>query len=410
MNPISTASSSETPVIQPSATYQFDPGWRIFLAVVASLLFFGALAVEYRVVILIGTQPVGLGVFLFVVFAVLAATFAWLFAILLTWRVTLRPDALETSSWWTGRRLRRVEIDGCRRRNAGSAGTFLDVVPAVARLKTIRLPLSFMRTDAAFFAWFSGFRDLDLADVQSAIAAVAANADFGATPEQRLRRLALARKAAGALGLLAVAVAAWGLISPQPYPLAIASLAALPALGLILAALSRGLFQIVRWTKNDASLGTVCALPSLTVMLRVLFDLNMVSGVSSLIGPASVGAGIVMSILAVADRKTRSQPAILVICGLIAGIYFFGVIGEANALLDHSPASAVRSQIIDKHVSSGKATTYHFRLAPWGPVTEPSDVSVPHDLYDRLQPGNPVCIQLHSGALDMPWFVVLACR
>jgi hypothetical protein len=409
MNPISTA-STQMPVIQASATYQFDPGWRIFLAVVASLLFFGALAAEYRIVTLIGTQPVGLGLFLFVVFAVLAAALAWLFGIILTWRVTLRPDAIETSSCWAEKRLRRIEIDGCRRRNAGSAGTFLDVVPAVARLKTIRLPLGFMRTDVAFYAWFSGFRDLDLADVQNAVAAVAANSDFGATPEQRLRRLALARRAAGALGFLAVAVAAWGLIRPQPYSLVIASLAALPALGLIVAALSRGLFQIVRWTKNDASLGAVCALPSLTVMLRVLFDLNMVSGVSSLISPAFIGAGIVMSMLAIADRKIRSQPAILVICGSIAGIYCFGVIGEANALLDRSPASAVRSQIIDKHVNSGKATTYHFQLAPWGPVTESGDVSVPHDLYERLQPGDPVCIRLHSGALDLPWFVVLACR
>jgi hypothetical protein len=265
-----------------------------------------------------------------------------------------------------------------------------------------------MQTDAAFLAWFSAFRDLDATDMHHSVAVVAANADFGATPEQRLRRLALARKVAGALGFLAAAVAIWSFLWPQPYALLMASLAALPLLALILVVLSRGLFRIFAWTKIDAGLGMVFSLPTLAVMFRVLFDLNMVS-VLPLIGAAAIGAGVFVSIITVADRKIRSQPAMLVVCGLVAGLYFFGVIGEANALLDRSPLSVIRSQIVAKHVSRGKTTTYHFTLAPWGARSDPDDASVPRDLYDRLQPGNPVCVLLHNGELGMPWFVVRGC-
>jgi hypothetical protein len=378
------------------------------LAVVSGLLFFGALALEYRVFTRIGTQPVGTGLFVFLIFAALTAASTWLFAIFLSWHVTLTPDAIETSSWWASRRLRRVQIDGCRRRNAGSAGMFLEVVPAAARLKTIRLPLSFMQTDVAFFAWFSAFRDLDLADMKNSVAAVADNADFGATPEQRLRRMVLARKVAGALGFLAAALAVWSFFRPQPYAVLIASLAALPALALILAARSRGLFRIYAVTKVDAGLGMVFSMPALAVMLRVLLDLNMVSFLP-LIGAAAISAGAFASIIAIADRQIRTQPAMLAVCGLVAGLYFFGVIGEANALLDRAPVPVIRSQIMAKHVSQGKTTTFHFTLAPWGARSETDDASVPRDLYDRLQPGNPVCIPLHKGALGMPWFVVQAC-
>ena len=82
--------------------------------------------------------------------------------------------------------------------------------------------------------------------------------------------------------------------------------------------------------------------------------------------------------------------------------YSLGDVGEANALFDHSQLSVFRSQVMSKYVTSGKTTRYHLRLAPWGPHDEPSDVTVPYTLYDRLQPGNQACVRLHQGALGMP--------
>jgi hypothetical protein len=278
----------------------------------------------------------------------------------------------------------------------------------VSHLKTIRLPVSFLQTDADFFTWFSALQNLDAADADNSLAAAMNNAAFGATPQRRLKRLAFARKVAGALTILAAALAIWSFVWPQPYWLAITSLAALPVLALILVMLSGGLFRIFAMTKIDAGLGYVFSISALAITMRVLFDLNIVSE-WPLIGASVIGAGASVLVIALIDRKTVSQPILLVACGLVAGLYFFGLIGEANTLLDRTPEAIIRSQIMNKRVSQGKTTSYHFKLSPWGSQSEPNDASVPRDLYDRLQPGDPVCIVVHDGALGMPWFVVQAC-
>jgi len=104
-----------------------------------------------------------------------------------------------------------------------------------------------------------------------------------------------------------------------------------------------------------------------------------------------------------------ARPWALLGYGLLTSAYSLGLVGEANAWLDHSQLSVFRSQVMDRYITSGKITRYHLRLAPWGSRAEPSDVTVPHRLYDRLLPGNLACVLLHQGALGMPWFIVGSC-
>jgi hypothetical protein len=115
-------------------------------------------------------------------------------------------------------------------------------------------------------------------------------------------------------------------------------------------------------------------------------------------------------VTAVADRSLRTRRWMLLGLGLVTGAYAFGVIGEADALLDRSQVTVLRSQVLDKHITYGRAKTYHLKLAPWGPMSEGGDVSVAQAVYDRLEAGSTACIVLRSGALGMPWFIVLACR
>jgi hypothetical protein len=397
----------ETAIIPPPTTYKFAIGWQIFLTVFSVLIFSVALALGYRLINPIATDAGTTAVILLMI-AALAAPSIWLLVVVLTYRTTLTPDAIETSSWWAHQQLSRENISGIRRPNAENSGKFLVIIPAIAELKTIRLPIGFMNTDEAFSAWFSALRDLDAVDIQNSVTSIAENANFGATPAQRLHRLAVARKVAKALGFTAAVVTAWSFISPQPYWLVIGSLAGLPALALILAVLSRGMFRIVPRTKLDASLGSLCSIPASGILLRSLLDINMVS-TTSLIGAAAVSAGIVVCILVVTERVDRK--AILLLCGFIAGLYFFGVFSEANVLLDRSQASIVRSKIVDKRIDQGKAgTRYRITLAPWGALSEPNHAYVQRDLYDRIQPGGPACILLRNGALGVPWFTVMACH
>ena len=72
------------------------------------------------------------------------------------------------------------------------------------------------------------------------------------------------------------------------------------------------------------------------------------------------------------------------------------------------PAKNVQIRV--REFKSVDAKTYHLKLAAWGPMSEGGDVSVSQAVYDRLEPGSTACIVMRSGALGMPWFIVLACR
>ncbi len=396
--------------VAPSKTYRLSRPWRVFVAAVYIVLLCGAVGGICVMLMSASQRPAGAVAVACLVLAAFAAGTVWQLVIFLTWQATLTEDAIETSSWWSRRRLRRDQIEGLRLRSTGQGGRVLTVVPASAGLKKITLALRFMQTDPAFSAWFAGLRNLDAEGLQQSLAAIAANPAYGATPEQRLRRLQWARWIARGLDIAALAAVAWAFLWPQPYALLIATLAALPALAMLLVVMSRGLFRIgIGPAEAHANLGTVCALPAFTIMVRVLFDLNFVDWIP-LIAAAVVGAVVFSAVIAVADRGLRGQPWMLVGLALVAGAYALGAIGEADALLDGSAASVFQTRILEKHATYGKTTTYHLRLAPWGPVTEPGDVAVSHALYDRLEPGNPACLVLRGGALRMPWFVVLACR
>jgi hypothetical protein len=178
---------------------------------------------------------------------------------------------------------------------------------------------------------------------------------------------------------------------------------------LTLVIVSRGLLRIdARRADAHANLGHVFFLPGFLLLVRVLLDFDLVYWWLAIAAGGVVGVALIAA-AAAADRNMRRHLWTLLGCALLASIYGFGAVAEANVLLDRSRPSLFRSSVIDKHASYGKATRYLVRLAPWGPRDEPDDVSVSHPLYDRLQPGDPVCVLLRQGALGMPWFIILGC-
>lgn len=390
-------------------TYRFGLGWRILMTLVLGPLFCLALGVLY--VGLTGDKgqlsaaTVGTGL----IFGGFAAATAWLLIEVLSWRVTLAWDSIETSSLWRGRRLRRDQIAGIRYQKSDRTGRILVVIPTAADLKPIALRLRFIGKHEAFHAWFAALRDLDALDMNNSIASIAANAAFGTTPEQRLYRMERARKLARGLNLAAFGVAAWCLFAPQPYGLAIACAAALPAVAVILVGASRGLFRFGSG-KNEAYANVGAAIaPAFVVFLRALFDLNLLTS-WPLIAAAAIGAIGIAAILGATDRSLRARQWMLLVCGLAASAYAFGVLGEADILLDHSPPSVFRSMVLAKSIDHIRwLTIYHLRLAPWGPQRTTGNANVPQAVFEKLPAGRPACVLLRDGAFGISWFSVAPC-
>jgi hypothetical protein len=233
--------------------------------------------------------------------------------------------------------------------------------------------------------------------------------DPGSGRESRAHALAWAQRFAAALTFAAIAVAIWALFWPQPYGLLMALLAALPPLAIVTVVARRNLFRIGLGTGYEANLGTACAAPACVLFVRTLFDLNLLGWLPLTAFAAAVA--VVFFIAAVRrEVNLRRRWWRLAIAALLTGAYAFGLLGQVNVLFDFAPQSVLRSRVIDKHLGHSRIATYHLTLAPWGPVTEAADATLPSADYDRAEIDDPACIRLHDGALGMAWFTVAACR
>ena len=92
-----------------------------------------------------------------------------------------------------------------------------------------------------FKSWAAGLRDLVAEERKASEAGIAGNPDYGATPQERLERLARARTGMNWLSAVAFLVAAWCIVAPWPYLAAVGAAAVLPLLAMIAVASSGGL-------------------------------------------------------------------------------------------------------------------------------------------------------------------------
>jgi hypothetical protein len=227
--------------------------------------------------------------------------------------------------------------------------------------------------------------------------------------QSRARALGWAQRCAAAATIVAIVIAVWALFKPQPSWLLVTLLAALPPLAIVAVAARRNLFRIGLGSGYEANLGTACAAPACVLLARTLFDLNLVSWLPLTAFAAAVA--VVFLIAAIRrEINLRRRWWRLMIAALLTGAYAFGVLGQVNVLLDRAPQSVLRSRIIDKHLGHSRLASYHLTLAPWGPLADVHEATVPRDIYDAAEIGDPACIRLHDGALGMAWFTAATCR
>jgi hypothetical protein len=231
--------------------------------------------------------------------------------------------------------------------------------------------------------------------------------DLRATRERELVR---AQRLATGSTVIAVLIALAALFGPQPSDSLLALLLAVPLLAIICVIAWRNLFRIGLGTGlAQANLATACAVAACALFARTLLDLNLLSWLPLTAFAAAVA---VMSLLAAIGREPnlRRRWWRLLLASVIIGAYAFGVLGQLDLRLDRSPQSVLRSRVLDKHLGHTRMMTYHVTLAPWGPLGAPADATVPRELYEQLEIGDPTCVRLHDGALGIAWYTVMACR
>lgn len=337
-----------------------------------------------------------------------AALGAFLIASVPRSRVTLRADAIVVQGLFSSRTLSRDNIAGRRILPTQYIQTLV-IVPRSERDKKLKLALA-MRTDSAFVAWFAAIPDLDAEQLAKSEADLSADPDLGFHSEDRKEQLRTAKQTAKVLTAIAWIASLWGWFFPRPYNLVILILVALPVIAIVLQVRSRGIYQM-EGRRNDArpSLAVLFLLPGLILDLRAIQDLHLLRWAPLFILAILVTLGFSW-LLFQSDADMRRRPWSLLLIVLFGSAYCGGALCEANSLLDHSAGQNFSAAVTDKHISSGKTTTYYLALNPWGPQTAPSEVSVPADLYRSIALGDNVCISLYPGALHAPWYAIYRCQ
>jgi len=88
-------------------------------------------------------------------------------------------------------------------------------------------------------------------------------------------------------------------------------------------------------------------------------------------------------------------------------MYAFGFLITTNVAFDESEPDFYTAEVIDKHVSSGKTTTYYLKLNEWGPQTEVKDVSVAKEIYNNKEIGDRAIVYFNQGLYKIPYYAVI---
>jgi tetrahydromethanopterin S-methyltransferase subunit E len=380
---------------------------RVFAAIVLA-------AIILLLVYLIGVVLLNAGPFPMIKIAVavalggIALVLLRLLATELTYTVTLTDDTIAVSRWGWERVLARSEIAGRRELRGGNGRRWVTFIPIDPQAAPLRLASS-LATDAAFEAWIAGLRDLNAEDLKASEAGIADDPRYGATPQQRLARLARARTVMKGMNIAAIGVAAWCLIAPWPYLAAIGAAAIFPMLAAVVVAASGGLVRFVRLpTEAHAGAAAAPVFCAIALALRVYWDIYLVDWGPALTHGVVVGF-VLLTLAAILDRSLVRPILRLGVAAFAAVAYGIAVLVLADVHFDRSPGRDFQSRVLDSRINRGKGTSYFVTLAPWGPWRSAGEILVPHALFDRLTPGAPACIRMYDGTFGVRWFSVAAC-
>jgi hypothetical protein len=405
-----TSSASPSVTLDPSQfprTYQSSLGYRLaFISLGLILAAPSLLGIWYFATGRGGTAPGG-SIFLAALCLVFFLLGAYLVLAMLKSKLILTADSIELRDPFITKHMLRSQIAGWRILPTQYIST-LELVPRDPHAKKIKFPLT-LEVDEQFDAWLATLTSLDEQERSESFSQLKAQMDPTLTDDQREELLLKAHRFSKFLTWATGFAAVWGWFYPRPYPLVILLLSAIPPIAIYAGLRAKGVYQF-DGKRNDVrpSLAAPIIVPGLILSLRAISDFSFLRW-QQLLSPILVVAVTMTALLAAADPKSGKQRWLILATLFLAVAYGGGVTAMADALLDRSAPQVLQVEVLHKHISSGRSTTWYLHLAPWGPQDHAEDVSVSRSLYSSVQTGQIVCVYLYPGTLKIPWFQVARC-
>jgi hypothetical protein len=319
-------------------------------------------------------------------------------------KIVLRDDALERHGLFRTKIIAKSDIRGVRMYVVNGIKCLELVTTANKKIKIALL----IRLDVAFFAWLDTLTDLDQEELDDSERELQKDPILGITPGERSENLLHARQVAKWLNRIGMAALLWGMFYPHPYDAAIALNSGLPLVVALIMMRSSGLYDIEgRPNDRRPSMAMPIFGPSIVLGLRAVLDLEFLGVAPILVWGGIIGvAGGLLILRFAAPRRSRFSSIVLLV--FLAG-YAGAAIAFADTMLDKGQPTAHPVVVRDKRISRDNATVYYLTVDAFDGSATESDLSVDQALYERVNPGESVCVYVFPGALKIPWMEVGLC-
>ena len=386
--------------------FKIAKGWAIFIWIFAPglIALFGFLGVmpyteeKFDLTLALILTPISLGMIFLMVLGVIDTIKS---------KLIIDKTQLISISVFKTKRLDFKDIKGIK-----SDQNYLHFIPNSTDLKKIKVS-TYVGKYSQLANWAnSTFKNLDFEEIAQDTADILENVEYGRNTEEREYKLESTRKKTKILNTISLIIGLGTLFFPHFYKVQIITCAILPILGLILLKSSKGLIKLDD-TPNSAHpnlLGTLFT-PSAALMIRAIMDFNVFNYEKFWKPALLLFASLTFLLFFKSEVKYNFKKVVsyLAILGMLmfGSMYAYGFLITTNVIFDNSNPNTYKAKVIDKHISSGKSTTYYLKLDSWGPQTEIEDVSVSKQIYKTKEIGDSAIVYFNNGLFEIPYYLII---
>ncbi len=285
-------------------------------------------------------------------------------------------------------------------------GIYVVFIPRVSNRNNLKIGNSMENMDV-FMSWASeNFENLDETDIKAEENAILQSADYGHNKVERTWKLENARRWSRFLTNLSFGVTFWGIMYPKPYNVAIVVLGCLPLLSLASILYFSGIIRLDD-KEQSAHPNVIYSFigPPLALAIRACIDWNILF-VNEIWFPVIAVWFVSTFCFFMLAKKLRSKILKNLIILPYIFVYSYGVVLSANGLLDNAKPMSYQATILSKSTSSGRHTSFYFKVSPWGQKIHENEIKVSRSLYNKSKAGDIVTVKVKQGKLQIPYYIV----
>ncbi len=319
-------------------------------------------------------------------------------------KLLINDQSITYTNIFQTRQLLNSNIKGCRIEDK-----YLIIEPLSIADKRIAINNYMDFADSKIFVqWLrDNFKNLDAIDLENEHEQVLQDAGLGTTAGERETKLKQAVKVARIYNIAGF-VLGFACI-PLPNNISIYFYILYPLLAILLVSRYKGLIRFFssRYKSVYPNVMIGFAVTSVAMMIVTLksYDIFKIEHIwTPLIIMVSV---IFLAIYKIDFQKYKSSiKGAGAVMFVLTIMYAIGVVLEVNCTIDSSIPQIYKAQVLAKHITKGRSTSYYFTLSAWGPRESVKDVTVGRNLYNSVNDIDSVSIIFKKGLLNIPWFKV----